>query len=142
MDFVNTIALIFGGCCANALTLEQITSADKHAGTLVTFAHFLTVALAGLPAQLTLTPPPGAQGLWAWRFPRLKPRHVPLPPYMLQVGLFYLISRLNNAAFAYNVPMSVHIIFRSGGLFVSMLLGFLILGRRCVPSSTTFASKV
>lgn len=130
MDLVNTISLIFGGCCTNALTLEHITHQHPFAGALLTFAQFLTVALASLPAQLTFTPPPDARGWRARRFPRLKPRRIPLPPYVLQVALFYVLSRLNNAAFAYAVPMPVHIIFRSGGLVVSMLLGIVLLGRR------------
>lgn len=63
---------------------------------------------------------------------RLKTRHIPLARYAFQVLLFLLISLLNNAAFAYHVPMAVHIIFRSGGLVVNMLLGWLLKKRRCV----------
>ncbi|KNZ76837.1 UDP-xylose and UDP-N-acetylglucosamine transporter, partial [Termitomyces sp. J132] len=58
------------------------------------------------------------------------PRKLPLTPYLLQVALFYFISLLNNAAFGYRIPMTVHIIFRSGGLIISMLLGWLIAGKR------------
>ena len=54
---------------------------------------------------------------------------VPLMPYLVHVGLFYLISLLNNAAFAFRTPMSIHIIFRSGGLIVSMILGWIV-GKR------------
>lgn len=46
-------------------------------------------------------------------------------PYLIQVVLFYLVSLLNNAAFAYRIPMAVHIIFRSGGLVISMILGWI-----------------
>jgi solute carrier family 35 (UDP-xylose/UDP-N-acetylglucosamine transporter), member B4 len=68
--------------------------------------------------------------LSALPFPRLKARNLPLELYFIQITLFYVISRLNNAAFGYEVPMSVHIIFRSGGLIVSMLLGWLVAGKR------------
>jgi UDP-xylose/UDP-N-acetylglucosamine transporter B4 len=61
---------------------------------------------------------------------RLKPRGIPLTRYAIQVALFLVINLLNNAAFAYNVPMAVHIIFRSGGLVMNMLLGWLLYGRR------------
>lgn len=61
---------------------------------------------------------------------RLKRRRIPLSRYIVQVSLFLLISLLNNAAFAYNIPMAVHIIFRSGGLVVNMLLGWLYEKRR------------
>ncbi|KAH6896472.1 UDP-N-acetylglucosamine transporter [Coprinopsis sp. MPI-PUGE-AT-0042] len=67
---------------------------------------------------------------WTRYGPRFKPRQIPLLPYLGQVALFYGISLLNNAAFGYNIPMSVHIIFRSGGLVVSMLLGWLISKKR------------
>ncbi|KIJ56917.1 hypothetical protein M422DRAFT_238506 [Sphaerobolus stellatus SS14] len=74
-----------------------------------------------------------------WRVPqflgvpsriRLKKRTIPISRWAVQVGLFFVTSLLNNAAFGYNVPMSVHIIFRSGGLVVNMLMGWLIDGRR------------
>ena len=61
---------------------------------------------------------------------RLKPRNIPLARYAIQVTLFVVINLLNNAAFAYSVPMAVHIIFRSGGLVVNMLLGWLFYKRR------------
>lgn len=61
---------------------------------------------------------------------RLKKRRIPLSRWTIQVALFLITSLLNNAAFGYHVPMSVHIIFRSGGLIVNMLMGWLIQGRR------------
>ncbi|KAL5527153.1 hypothetical protein ACEPAG_5944 [Sanghuangporus baumii] len=61
---------------------------------------------------------------------RLRRRKIPISRYILQVLLFLLISLLNNAAFAYHVPMAVHIIFRSGGLVVNMLLGWAFEKRR------------
>ncbi|THH11262.1 hypothetical protein EW145_g775 [Phellinidium pouzarii] len=61
---------------------------------------------------------------------RFKPRRVPLMRYAVQVLLFLLVNLLNNAAFAYQVPMAVHIIFRSGGLVVNMLMGWIIEKRR------------
>jgi len=115
-----TLSLVFGGCCSNAVTLEQLTSTHPRFGSLITFFQFLVVSLYGLPQHLVWTP----------SGPRLKPRTVPLTPYLIQVGLFYFISLLNNAAFAYRIPMSVHIIFRSGGLIVSMVLGRILVGKR------------
>ena len=105
------------------MTLEQLTSTHPRFGTLITFFQFLVVSLYGLPQHLTWTP----------SGPRLKPRTVPLTPYLIQVGLFYFISLLNNAAFVYRIPMSVHIIFRSGGLIVSMLLGWILVGKKYTP---------
>ena len=80
-----------------------------------------------------------------WRVPkflgvlsriRLKKRTIPIYRWAIQVVLFFITSLLNNAAFGYNVPMSVHIIFRSGGLVVNMLMGWFIDGRRYVGYGT------
>lgn len=121
MDWLATLSLVFGGCCSNAITLEQVTSTHPHIGSLLTFLQFLVVALYGLPQHLTWT---------SYGLPRLKPRTVPLLLYLVQVTLFSFISLLNNAAFAYRIPMSVHIIFRSGGLIVGMVLGWTVRGKK------------
>jgi solute carrier family 35 (UDP-xylose/UDP-N-acetylglucosamine transporter), member B4 len=115
---------------SNALTLEEITKHYSGVGTLLTFSQFLIVALVALPSHLTFSGGPESTGLSRLPYPRLKPRQLPLLPYLAQVALYYGISRLNNAAFAYAIPMTVHIIFRSGGLVVSLLLGWILLGRR------------
>lgn len=61
---------------------------------------------------------------------RVKPRSIPISRWMIQVVLFLLTSLLNNAAFAYRVPMAVHIIFRSAGLVTNLLLGWILVGKR------------
>ncbi|KAJ7475189.1 UAA transporter [Mycena galericulata] len=119
-DWSSTISLIFGGCCSNAITLEQLTTQYPLSGSLITAFQFLIISLYGIPTHIT----------WTKYGPRFKPHRIPLTPYLVQVALFYLISLLNNAAFSYRIPMSVHIIFRSGGLVISMLLGWLISGKR------------
>ena len=109
---------------SNALTLEELTSKYPDVGHLLTFFQFLFVAIHGLPKHVVVT---------RWRgipIPKLKPRQVPLSVYIVQVVLFCLLSILNNKAFSYLVPMPVHIIFRSGGLVISMLMGRILLGRR------------
>jgi UDP-xylose/UDP-N-acetylglucosamine transporter B4 len=125
-----TLSLVFGGCCANALTLEQLTLTYPNFGTLITFLQFLLIALHGLPGHV----------YWTRTGPRLKPRRIHIGPYVGQVVLFYGISMLNNWAFGYNIPMPVHIIFRSGGLVVSMLFGWLISKKRCVQTSSFFGT--
>ncbi|CAE7118567.1 unnamed protein product [Rhizoctonia solani] len=60
---------------------------------------------------------------------RFKPLKIPLSRWIVQVVLFLVTSLLNNAAFKYSIPMAVHIIFRSGGLVVNLLLG-LALGKK------------
>ncbi|KAJ7208024.1 UAA transporter family-domain-containing protein, partial [Mycena pura] len=120
VDWFTTLSLIFGGCCSNAITLEQLTTQYPLSGSLITFLQFLIISLHGIPTHV----------VWTKYGPHFKPHRIPLTPYLVQVALFYLISLLNNAAFAYRIPMSVHIIFRSGGLVISMLLGWLVGGKR------------
>ena len=111
--------LLTEGLSSNALTLEQLTSHNPHAGNLITFAQFFIITVQGLPKFVKFTP-----------WPRLKPRKISIWPYLVQVVLFYLVSLLNNAAFAYKIPMPVHIVFRSGGLIVNMVMGWLLQRKR------------
>lgn len=60
---------------------------------------------------------------------RWKKPSVPLSRWSVQVVLYLATSLLNNTAFAYQIPMAVHIIFRSGGLVINMGLGWAI-GRK------------
>ena len=141
-EWVSILALIFGGCCryavplqpsvissltaddlSNALTLEQLTTYHPRSGNLITFAQFFIITLVFLPRFVVVRRSPVPH-------PTLRERRVPLAPYALQVVLFAAISLLNNAAFAYAIPMSVHIIFRSGGLISSLLMNWLVLRRR------------
>ncbi|CAE6365434.1 unnamed protein product [Rhizoctonia solani] len=64
---------------------------------------------------------------------RFRPLKIPLSRWIVQVVLFLVTSLLNNAAFKYSIPMAVHIIFRSGGLVVNLLLG-LALGKKYTPA--------
>ncbi|KAJ3798309.1 UAA transporter [Lentinula aff. detonsa] len=118
-EWLTTVSFVFGGCCSNAITLEQLTSQFPRAGSLITFCQFAIISIQGLRRHVE----------WTSYGPRLKPRRIPLMPYLIQVVLFYLVSLLNNAAFAYRIPMAVHIIFRSGGLVVSMILGWIFAGK-------------
>lgn len=143
-DWITTLSLVFGGCCSNAITLEHITARYPNAGVLITFFQFLIVSLYGLPKQFTFNDPPefkhaanGPNGTVSapttprrrW-IPRLKNRKVPLLPYFIQVALFFVLSTLNNAAFAYHIPMTVHIVFRSGGMIINMILGWMFTKKR------------
>lgn len=43
--------------------------------------------------------------------------------------MFFSVNLLNNMAFAYNISVPVHIILRSGGSILTMLVGF-VWGKR------------
>lgn len=141
------LGLIAGGCCSNAYFLELGTAAVPTAGTLITFAQFLATALTCIPSQLEWLDAPdtvakgGANHSRAprRRLPRFKKPKVPITRWSIQVLLYLSTSLLNNAAFAYDIPMSVHIVFRSGGLVINMILGWAVEGTtscKSCPSSS------
>ncbi|KAF8529227.1 UAA-domain-containing protein [Hysterangium stoloniferum] len=96
----------------------------------------LTVDHSDCSVVVSPAPPPSKRRWSPWDTPstmmrlRFKKRKIPISHWAVQVVLFFISSMLNNAAFGYDVPMSVHIIFRSGGLVVNMLMGWLIGGRK------------
>ncbi|KAI8996380.1 UAA transporter [Trametes punicea] len=95
---------------------------DAHIGTTLTFSQMLFITSQSLPSFLVFK-----QGSF---IPKLKPRHVPLQKWALQVLVLTSGSLLNNWVYAFSVPLTVQIIFRSAGLAVSMLLGYLVLKKR------------
>lgn len=120
---VTAILLIFGGCCSNVYTLESITHQVPNTGTLITFAQFLAVAVGGY-IQFSVTSS-GRQAIWQHK--------VPMVEYCKIVGFHFSVSILNNMALDYHISVPVHIILRSGGSVVTMLLAFIFYGRRYTP---------
>ena len=53
-SWLTTISLIFGGCCSNAITLEQITLEHPNAGSVLTLFQFLIISLHGLSPNAPL----------------------------------------------------------------------------------------
>ncbi|KAH9480551.1 UDP-N-acetylglucosamine transporter YEA4 [Psilocybe cubensis] len=139
LDFYTALTMLFGGCCSNVISYEQLLNMNPRFGSAMTFCQTLFIATQSLPSFLTFS---GSGFL-----PRLKPRQVPLQLWAIQVLVLTTGSLLNNWAFAYNVPITIFIVFRSAGkcfyptmdadnkqfcigLPVSMLFGFLILKKR------------
>ncbi|RIB09820.1 UAA transporter [Gigaspora rosea] len=122
-DILTIIALIFGGCCTNVIALERLLAlviVRNSFRNLFTLAQFLFIAGEGLLYNLDFSTP----------IPQLKERNVPLYRWFLLVIMFFTVSVLNNIAFGYKISVPLHIIFRSGGLIVSMILGWTIRKRR------------
>ncbi|KAK9477324.1 UAA transporter [Lipomyces japonicus] len=112
-QWVVIASLIFGGCCSNVFALEAIVKEDPKAGNLITFIQFLFVAFEGY------------FHFFNWRNPPFfvsKP-HVPLTRYAIIVSLFFAVSVLNNYVWNYQISVPVHIIFRSGGTVLSLVVG-------------------
>ncbi|WFD26612.1 golgi uridine diphosphate-N- acetylglucosamine transporter [Malassezia nana] len=123
-DFGLILLLIFGGCCSNALTLELITRQLPASGTLLTLAQFVATTLIALVGELEW------RKVHGWPIPWLRRPGVPVSRWLVQVVLYFITSILNNEAFAFHIPMSVHIVFRSGGMLVNMVLGYTVSGKR------------
>jgi len=103
---------ILAGCGVNVVFLEMITSRDKGAGALITFAQFLFVSLFGM-----------SQHLLAGK------RKIPLVYHLLITLTFFSVSLLNNMALSYNISMPLHMVFRSSSLAASLFLGSLVFGK-------------
>lgn len=78
-----------------------------HSGSALTFSQMLFITTQSLPSFVTFGP--------NRLLPRLKPRQVPLKNWLLQVLVLTSGSLLNNWAFAYKVPLTIQIVFRSAG---------------------------
>ena len=131
-EWLLVVSLIFGGCCTNVLTLEFLTKHQSQSGVLVTFAQFLFLSLEGLISHTTFI-----NGI-----PRLKERKIPIKAWITMVLLFWGVSVLNNYALGFNIPMTLHIIFRSLGLLVTMINGYLFFNRRFSVSQILSVSLV
>lgn len=83
-------------------------------GSALTFSQMLFITIQSLPTFLVFQ-----KGQW---IPQLKPRHVPLHHWAFQVAVLLTGTLLNNWAFAYSVPLSLLIVFRSAGLYTLCLL--------------------
>ncbi|KAI0065642.1 UAA transporter [Artomyces pyxidatus] len=123
IDYAFMVSLVFGGCCTNVWAYEELLRMEPRIGTALTFSQMLFITAQQLPSQLLWNP----RKSW---IPTLKPSQVPISQWLLQVLVFSSGSLLNNLVFAFSVPLTVQIVFRSAGLAVSMLFGRFLLGKR------------
>ena len=129
---VTALLLIFGGCCSNVYALESITHREPKSGILITFAQFLGVTIGGFAhSSLTYN---GRQALWEHK--------VPLQEYMKIVAFHFSVAVLNNMALAYRISVPVHIMLRSGGSMVTMLIAWIAFNRTYTPRQIAAVSLV
>jgi len=102
-------------CCANVVFLELLVSKEPGIGNLVTFAQFLVISIEGF--------------IMTTQCGRVSP-NVPFSAWLVLVLMYFLVNITNNYALSYNIPMPLHMIFRSGGLLVNMLMGIFIMGKK------------
>ncbi|XP_061826389.2 UDP-xylose and UDP-N-acetylglucosamine transporter isoform X1 [Nerophis lumbriciformis] len=109
------IILVFVGCCSNVVSLELLVRDFPGCGNIVTFAQFVFIALEGFIFETKL----GRKG-----------PVIPIRNYVIMVTMFFTVSVINNYALNFNIAMPLHMIFRSGSLIASMILGIIILKKR------------
>lgn len=146
-DWILIATMIFGGCCSNVFALEILVNDAPKSGQMITFAQFVCVSAYGLAMHLKW---PIVQELWTpmsssassrevqdqssqkiWRYiPHLKKRKIPITRWLAIVVMFFAVSVLNNQSLAYKISVPLHIIFRSGGLMVGMVLGMILMKKR------------
>lgn len=130
-DWAAVLGLILGGCCSNVFSLEVLIRQAPASGHLITLAQFTLVALEGLYSHLHWIRWKSRRSLWDHICPlRLKPRSVPLYHWLAMVSLFWGVSVLNNYALAFDIPMPFHIVFRSAGLVMSLVMSWAVFGKR------------
>ncbi|EDW62340.1 uncharacterized protein Dvir_GJ16752 [Drosophila virilis] len=115
MKALLAMILVFVGCCSNVVFLELIIKIDPGAGNLITFLQFLFIALEGL--------------IFTSKFFTVRPK-IALKDYVKLVVLFFGANVCNNYAFNFNIPMPLHMIFRSGSLMANMIMGIILLKKR------------
>ncbi|XP_078090763.1 UDP-xylose and UDP-N-acetylglucosamine transporter [Mustelus asterias] len=92
------VGLVFLGCTSNVVFLELLVRDFPGCGNIVTFGQFLFIALEGLIFQAHFL---------------TKPRAIPLRSYFIMVSMFFVVNVVNNYALNFNIPMPLHMIFRS-----------------------------
>lgn len=121
--FGAALACIMGGCLVNVVVMEQILNRPgaRHTGHLLTFGHFLFIALEGCTALFAVIPGKGVA---------LRPRRLPLQHILLLVALHWATNVSNNVVFSYRISVPLHTVFRSLQLLTSMVLGFSFVKKR------------
>ncbi|XP_018327062.1 UDP-xylose and UDP-N-acetylglucosamine transporter-like [Agrilus planipennis] len=107
--------MVYIGCGLNNVFLEYTIKQDPGSGHLITFLQFLFIAIHGF--------------IFTHKFGSIKPK-IPYSVYFTLVVMFFLTSVVNNWAFNFNIPVPLHMIFRSGSLIANMILGILILRKK------------
>lgn len=106
---------VLGSCVTCMSLVELLAKSDPGCMNLMTFATFLFISAEGF--------------FFATKCLSIKNKIPILRGYMKLVVIFFMVSTINNLALSYRIPVPLHIIFRSGSLLASMVLGIIILKR-------------
>nr|CAB3266236.1 UDP-xylose and UDP-N-acetylglucosamine transporter [Phallusia mammillata] len=106
------VCTVMLGCGLNVVFLEHLIRASASSGNMIVFFQFLFVSVEGFIFQS--------------KFGTTK-RILPLSKYAVMVMMYFGVSVTNIMALNCNIPMPLHMIFKSGSLVANLLLGVLIL---------------
>lgn len=115
MGAATAIFMVFVGCCSNVIFLEFLVQDEPACGNLLTFAQFVFITIEGI--------------IFTMDFGRKK-NVIPIKDYLILVVMFFLVNVTNNMAFGFKISMPLHIIFRSGGLIASIVMGVIVMGKK------------
>ncbi|KAJ5072183.1 udp-xylose and udp-n-acetylglucosamine transporter [Anaeramoeba ignava] len=108
---------ILSGCGINNIALEFILKLDSKCGIFLTFFELSSIAIVNLPRIIS-------------KYLQGKGAKIPFKSFLPLVGTFFLLSITNNIAYAFSIPVPLHMIFRSASLITNALLRFLILNEK------------
>lgn len=129
MDWLLSLSQVFGGCCSNVFLFETLLREAKKSpnspdiGLLVTFCQFVLVAI------ISLAPLIDRQNS-KWHTLYLKKTNIPLRKLIQSVVMFFVMSVLNNSVWEFGISVPIHIMFRSSGTVITMVVGYLFGGKR------------
>lgn len=131
MDWISSLAQVFGGCCYNVYLLETLLNENRKAphstdvGWVVTFCQFVLVTVVSAYPNVDFS-----SETRSWRRLYLKSPAIPLLKLLFLVILFFLVSTLTNSVWRFGLSMPIQIIFRSSGTVFTMIVGYLYGGKR------------
>lgn len=128
------IGFTIAGCCSNVYTFENLIQHNSQITTLITFLQYLSIFVA-ISCYLSITQ--------FWKKKEKSDYNPWSLRYLIPVISQNIVANLSNYVFQYDIPMSTHIIVKSLGPPITLLLGWLfwrkVYGRSKVYGSTLIA---
>lgn len=125
-DLVPLLVPVFGGCCANVFVLETIlssTKSEEKLGLIITFCQFALTATISYLENADFKNG-SIKTLW------IKGHHVPLVKFWYSVVMFFTVLVLNNLVYRFDISVPLYTIIRSSSSVITMILGYLVSGKR------------
>ena len=113
------VIMVLVGCCSNVVFLELLVKEAPGIGNLVTFLQFLIIGIEGFVVTM--------------KFGSVEPK-VPYAAWFTLIVMYFLVSVSTNYALNFNIPMPLHMIFKSGSLLANMMMGIILLGKQYTAS--------